>query len=92
MSDNELDKDLVVKYYLTTATDGKEYNVEYYSLQMIIAIGYRVRGVRGTYNDFNTRRKMLEAQKADEEDQTLFDDLDSLQSKFNNISRNEQSN
>ncbi|MDE6636631.1 MAG: virulence RhuM family protein [Muribaculaceae bacterium] len=46
--DNELDKDSVVKYYLTTATDGKEYNVEYYSLQMIIAIGYRVRGVRGT--------------------------------------------
>lgn len=45
---NELDKDSVVKYYLTTATDGKEYNVEYYSLQMIIAIGYRVRGVRGT--------------------------------------------
>ena len=48
LSDNELDKESVVKYYLTTATDGKEYNVEYYSLQMIIAIGYRVRGVRGT--------------------------------------------
>lgn len=48
MSDNELEKDSVVKYYLTTAADGKEYNVEYYSLQMIIAIGYRVRGVRGT--------------------------------------------
>lgn len=39
--DNELDRDSVVKYYLTTASDGKEYNVEYYSLQMIIAIGYR---------------------------------------------------
>ena len=48
LSDNELDKEAVVKYYLTTASDGKEYNVEYYSLQMIIAIGYRVRGVRGT--------------------------------------------
>ncbi len=48
LSDNELGKDSVVKYYLTTASDGKEYNVEYYSLQMIIAIGYRVRGVRGT--------------------------------------------
>ena len=46
--DNELERDSVVKYYLTTAADGKEYNVEYYSLQMIIAIGYRVRGVRGT--------------------------------------------
>ena len=48
LSDNELDKESVVKYYLTTAADGKEYNVEYYSMQMIIAIGYRVRGVRGT--------------------------------------------
>lgn len=48
LSDNELDRESVVKYYLTTAADGKEYNVEYYSLQMIIAIGYRVRGVRGT--------------------------------------------
>lgn len=48
LADNELEKDSVVKYYLTTAADGKEYNVEYYSLQMIIAIGYRVRGIRGT--------------------------------------------
>ncbi|MDE6542593.1 MAG: virulence RhuM family protein [Muribaculaceae bacterium] len=48
LSESELDKKTVVKYYLTTAADGKEYNVEYYSLQMIIAIGYRVRGVRGT--------------------------------------------
>ncbi len=48
LKDNELDKNSVVKNYLTTASDGKEYNVEYYSLQMIIAIGYRVRGVRGT--------------------------------------------
>ena len=35
--------------------------------------------VKAIYHDFNARRKMLEAQKADEEDQTLFDDLDSLQ-------------
>lgn len=46
--EKELNKDAVVKYYLTTASDGKNYNVEYYSLQMIIAVGYRVRGVRGT--------------------------------------------
>lgn len=48
LDDNELLKESVVKYYLTTASDGKEYNVEYYSLQMVIAIGYRVRGIRGT--------------------------------------------
>lgn len=28
--------------------DGKPYDVMYYSLQMIIAVGFRVRGVRGT--------------------------------------------
>lgn len=48
LADRELSKDTVVKYYLTTASDGKNYNVEYYSLQMIIALGYRVRGIRGT--------------------------------------------
>ena len=33
---------------MTTAADGKNYNVVFYSLEMIIAVGYRVRGVRGT--------------------------------------------
>ena len=47
LKDNELDKDSVVKYYLTTASDGKSYKVIYYSLEMILAIGYRVRGIRG---------------------------------------------
>ncbi len=48
LSDNELEKDSVVKYYFTTASDGKEYNVAYYSLDMILAIGFRVRSKRGT--------------------------------------------
>jgi hypothetical protein len=38
----------VVKEYLTTAADGKEYTVAYYSLEMILAIGFRVRSKRGT--------------------------------------------
>ena len=38
----------VVKQYFTTATDGKQYNVTYYALEMILAVGFRVRGVRGT--------------------------------------------
>ena len=46
-SENELD-DSVVKSYLTTAADGKRYNVIYYALEMILAVGFRVRGVRGT--------------------------------------------
>lgn len=47
LKDKELDIKSVVKDYLTTAADGKQYNVVFYSLEMILAIGYRVRGVRG---------------------------------------------
>lgn len=46
--ENELDKNSVVKDYLTTANDGKNYNVTHYSLEMILAIGFRVRSKRGT--------------------------------------------
>ncbi len=48
LKEKELFKDSVVKEFLTTAADGKNYNVVFYSLEMIIAVGYRVRGVRGT--------------------------------------------
>ena len=48
LKENELRKDSVVKDFITTAADGKNYNVIFYSLEMIIAVGYRVRGVRGT--------------------------------------------
>ena len=47
LKDRELPADSVVKDYLTTATDGKPYHVNYYSLPMILAIGYRVKGTRG---------------------------------------------
>ena len=45
--DKELDRDSVVKDYLTTAADGKPYHVMFYSLPMILAIGYKVKGIRG---------------------------------------------
>jgi len=44
----ELPENSVVKDYLTTASDGKEYNITFYSLDMILAIGFRVRSKRGT--------------------------------------------
>ena len=47
LKDKELDES-VVKYFFTTAADGKRYNVSYYALEMILAVGFRVRGVRGT--------------------------------------------
>lgn len=45
-SDNELDEDSVVKKYLTTATDGKQYNTKHYGLQAIIAVGFKVNNER----------------------------------------------
>jgi len=48
LKEKELYKNSVVKEFLTTAADGKNYNVVFYSLEMIIAVGYRVRGIRGT--------------------------------------------
>lgn len=47
LREKELDSNSVVKNYFTTASDGKAYNVVFYSLEMILAVGYRVRGVRG---------------------------------------------
>ena len=48
LNDGELEHNSVIKDYLTTAADGKEYKVTFYSLDMILAIGFRVRSKRGT--------------------------------------------
>ena len=48
LKDGELEENSVVKNYLTTASDGKDYDVLFYSLEMILAIGFRVRSKRGT--------------------------------------------
>lgn len=48
LKENELDANSVIKYYLITAADGKNYQVAHYSLEMILAIGFRVRSKRGT--------------------------------------------
>lgn len=48
LKEKELDEDSVVKQYLTTAADGKDYQVTFYSLEMVLAIGFRVRSKRGT--------------------------------------------
>ena len=47
--ENELDKNSVVKDYLTTALDGKAYKTKYYCLDVIISVGYRVKSIRGTH-------------------------------------------
>ncbi len=48
LEEKELDANSVVKNYFTTAADGKQYEVAFYALDMILAIGFRVRGKRGT--------------------------------------------
>jgi hypothetical protein len=45
--DGELDEDSVVKDSLTTAADGKAYATKLYNLEAILAVGYRVRSLRG---------------------------------------------
>jgi hypothetical protein len=46
--EGELHQDSVVKEYLTTASDGKRYKTKFYSLDVIISLGYRVKSLRGT--------------------------------------------
>ncbi len=48
LKDKELERKSVVANYATTAEDGKNYNVDYYNLDMIISVGYRVNSKQGT--------------------------------------------
>ena len=45
--EGELVKDSVVANFATTANDGKTYQVDYYNLDVIISVGYRVKSKRG---------------------------------------------
>ena len=46
--EGELNKNSVVKDFLTAAADGKSYHTSYYNLDVIISVGYRVKNIRGT--------------------------------------------
>lgn len=46
--ESELEQNAVVRNFRTTANDGKSYDVSYYNLDMIIAIGFRVKSPQGT--------------------------------------------
>jgi len=71
LKDKELRQNSVVKDYLTTAQDGKNYNVTFYSLDMILAIGFRVRSKRGTqfriWANHNLKEYMIKGYVMDDE-------------------------
>ena len=46
--EGELNADSVVRNFRTTAADGKDYDVQYYNLEAILAVGFRVKSPRGT--------------------------------------------
>ena len=46
--EGELQRNSVVANFATTASDGKTYQVDYYNLDVIISVGYRVKSRRGT--------------------------------------------
>ena len=46
--EGELKKDSVWAKFAYTAADGKDYNVDFYNLDVIISVGYRVKSIRGT--------------------------------------------
>ena len=47
-NEGELTRNSVVANFATTAADGKTYQVDYYNLDVIISVGYRVKSLRGT--------------------------------------------
>lgn len=47
-AEGELVEDSVVRNFRTTAQDGKSYNTNYYNLDVIISVGYRVKSLQGT--------------------------------------------
>ena len=46
--EGELQKDSVCRKFRRTAADGKEYNTQFYNLDAIISVGYRVNSIRAT--------------------------------------------
>jgi hypothetical protein len=71
LEERELEQHSVVKNFFTTAADGKKYEVTFYSLAMILAMGFRVRSKRGTqfriWANQNLREYMIKGFVMDDE-------------------------
>lgn len=98
LDDNELVENSVVKYFFTTATDGKKYEVAFYSLDMILAIGFRVRSKRGTqfriWANQNLKQYMIKGFVMDDErlknPEGRFDYFDELLARIREIRASEK--
>jgi len=83
--EGELDESSVIRNFRTTASDGKSYDVKYYNLDMIIAIGFRVKSLQGTkfriwatkrLNDYITKGFVLNDERfKNGTDMVYFDEL-----------------
>jgi hypothetical protein len=84
LAEGEQDPNSVVKEYLTTATDGKEYKVLHYALPIILAVGFRVRSPRGTQfrrwaadklSEFLVKGFVMDDAKLKDPDSDYFEEL-----------------
>jgi len=85
--DEELSRDSVVAKNATTAADGKTYQVEYFNLDAILSVGYRVNSKQGTrfrqwasrvLKDYLTRGYALNEKRLQEQNQKLMDLRDTV--------------
>ena len=97
-SEKELDENSVVKYFLTTAADGKNYRTKIYNLDMIISVGYRVKShVATRFRQWATQRLreyivkgfVLDDERLKNPDQP-FDYFDELLRRIQDIRTSEQ--
>ena len=57
---DELDENSVIRKFRTTASDGKNYNTQFYNLDAIISVGYRVKSQQGTrFRCFENQKQLF---------------------------------
>ena len=95
--EGELSADAVVKESLTTAADGKNYRTQLYHLELILAIGYRIRSPRGTqfrqWATNNLKEFLLKGFVMDDErlkSPTTWDYFDELLARIRDIRASEK--
>jgi hypothetical protein len=79
--DGEIARESVVARNATTAADGKTYQVEYYRLEAVLAVGFRVRSPRGTQfrqwataqlQEFLTQGFLMDDERMKNPDQSVY--------------------